>query len=118
MVAAGWSTHAWCRVGALVIVSADPTCIGLIIQLEQTQILFDKQGEFVGVSVTSWNPTGAGISANQGDLNANTNAFTFNFKANSFISVFFLSILQYVWIWSNIAHTERRVAYLALCRST
>ena len=59
MVAADWLTP-------FVIVSGDPTCTDLITQPELRRILTNQQWGLVGVSVTSWYPTGALISDNQG----------------------------------------------------
>ncbi len=59
MVAADWLTP-------FVIVSGDPTCTDLITQPELRRLLTNQQWGLVGVTVTSWYPTGALISDNQG----------------------------------------------------
>ncbi len=49
-----------------VIVTGYPTCTDLITQPELRRILTNQQWGLVGVSVTSWYPTGALMSDNQG----------------------------------------------------
>ena len=47
-------------------IKRDPSCTSWRTHPAPRQILTNQQWAFVGVSTTSWDPTGAGISANPG----------------------------------------------------